>query len=256
MVDIQNQIPEYGIPIDNVGIDGLLYPVTVLDKQNKSQRVTAKVSMSVNLPENFRGTHMSRFVEILNQYRDMVTYEQLGEILNTMQKVFKSKSSNFNACFPYFIEKTAPVSGISSLLPVDVEFTGRLEQAHYDFMLTVKTPVTILCPCSKEISERGAHNQRAVVSISVRFSSFVWIEELVEIAESSASAPIFSLIKRPDEKHLTELAYDNPRFVEDIVRMAAHRLLSMEHIKYFRVYVESQESIHSHTAFSVIEHKR
>ena len=252
MKDVQSQRPDQEIKINMVGIKSLKYPIKILDRTNKYRDTVATVSMFVDLPEKYRGTHMSRFVEILNKYRGEIAYKELKPVLMEMKEVFSASCAHLSMRFPYFILKRAPVSGEESLL----EYTGFFEAWYsdsYKFILGASVPVTLVCPCSKEISDRGAHNQRAIITIKVEYREFVWLEELIEIAEQSASAPVYSLLKRPDEKFVTEKAYDNPKFVEDVVRDIARKLLDDSRITYFKVEAESSESIHNHNAYAMIE---
>ena len=252
MKDVQSQRPDQEIKINMVGIKSLKYPIKILDRTNKYQDTVATVSMFVDLPEKYRGTHMSRFVEILNKYRGEIAYKELKPVLMEMKEIFSASCAHLSMRFPYFILKRAPVSGEESLL----EYTGFFEAWYsdsYKFVLGASVPVTLVCPCSKEISDRGAHNQRAIITIKVEYKEFVWLEELIEIAEQSASSPVYSLLKRPDEKFVTEKAYDNPKFVEDVVRDIARRLLDDSRITYFKVEAESSESIHNHNAYAMIE---
>ncbi len=253
MNDVQREKPKHEIPIDRVGIADLRYPIKVLDRQNTYQQTVADVSMSVELPRSYRGTHMSRFVSVLEKHRGEITYKTAKLILTDMLETFCAERAHLDLTFDYFIDKKAPVTGLSSYIDVPSSFSSTLNSAgDFDFILGAEIPVQTLCPCSKEISDRGAHNQRAMIELKIRFDSFVWIEELVAIAERSASAPIYTLLKRPDEKYVTEQAYDNPRFVEDVVRNLANALKSDERITWYRAKVRSIESIHTHTAFAVI----
>ncbi|MFP4459260.1 MAG: GTP cyclohydrolase FolE2 [Candidatus Zixiibacteriota bacterium] len=251
MNDVQNESPSHKIAIDRVGVRNLRYPIIVLDRSNEKQQTVASVSMFVDLPESYRGTHMSRFIEILNRHRGKMTSDQVAMVTKEMQDVFNASQAHFKVEFDYFIEKKAPVTGHDSLLSIDCFFEGNRGD-DYHFILGVRVPVLTLCPCSKEISDRGAHNQRAYVDIQVEFEEFIWIEELVEVAEQSASAPIYPLIKRPDEKFITELAFDNPVFVEDLARNIAKVLDSDKRIYAYKIQVESHESIHTHNAFACI----
>lgn len=252
MIDVQNEKPGFEYPINMVGIRKLMYPIRVLDRQNGHQLTVAEISMFVDLPKNFRGTHMSRFVEILNKFRCQMTYEEVRLILIDMKESFDAESAHIYLDFPYFIEKSAPITNSKGLLEYKAFFRASLDGG-FTFELGVMVPITTLCPCSKEISERGAHNQRAIVKICIKFNEFVWIEELIECAESSASAQVYPILKRPDEKFVTEMAYDNPRFVEDIVREVAKKLLGDKRILSFKVEAESAESIHNHNAYAMIE---
>jgi GTP cyclohydrolase I len=219
--------------------------------------------MSVNLPHQFKGTHMSRFVEILNKHRGEVTMRTIPEILHDLKKHLKAESARVELTFSYFIEKKAPVSKAKGLMEYECRFVGESNAKENDFIFGVKVPVTSLCPCSKAMSEYGAHNQRGYVDIDVRSTKdadgnmqFIWIEELIEIAEQSASAPVYSVLKRADEKFVTEQAYDNPVFVEDIVRNVALRMKQDLRVAWFQVKAVNQESIHNHSAFAKIEWAR
>jgi len=252
MNDIQLERPEHEIPINQVGVRNLSYPIRVLDKTNEFQNTIADVTMLVDLPKQYRGTHMSRFIEILNKYKGEFAYKEVRPLLEELKVIFDAQCAHLSLSFPYFIEKAAPVSGAKSFLEYTAFFNSTLNDV-FHFELGVKVPVSILCPCSKEISDFGAHNQRAEITIVIEFSDFVWIEELVEIAESSASSPLYTLLKRTDEKFVTEHAYDNPCFVEDVVRRVAQKLLDDSRIKKFRVETISFESIHNHNAFALLE---
>jgi GTP cyclohydrolase I len=263
MKDVQNHPDTREIPIDRVGVCDLRYPITVMDRENRQQSTTARLSMSVNLPREFKGTHMSRFIEILNAHRGEITMRTLPTILQELKDRLDAESAHIEVEFPYFLERCAPVSGARSLMDYECVFTGEINGATSDFVLTVRIPVTSLCPCSKAISEYGAHNQRGLVTVEIRSRpgqgptpELVWIEELVAFAEASASAPLYPLLKREDERHVTMQAYDNPAFVEDIVRDVAIRLQNDERIIWFRVHALNQESIHNHNAFAQIAWSR
>lgn len=253
MKDVQKESPRHKLPINMAGIKGLRYPIRVLDRKNRHQDTVALVNMFVDLPRHYRGTHMSRFVEILNKYRGEITYKKLRPILESMKRAFSAKCAHLSMEFPYFVEKRSPKSKILSLMEYTAFFEASMENGDFFFELGVVVPITTLCPCSREISDCGAHNQRAYVTIRVSMSKFVWIEELIELAENSASAPVFSILKRPDEKIITEQAYQNPRFVEDVARHIANELILDGRIGKFRVEVESIESIHNHNAYAMIE---
>ena len=260
MHDTQSQGDNRCIPIDMVGVSDLRYPITVLDRDHEIQHTVASLSMSVNLPHHFKGTHMSRFIEILNEHRGEVTMRTLPQILHAMKNRLEADSAHIEVHFPYFLERSAPVSGARALVDYECFFTGESNGNHDGFILGVKVPVTSLCPCSKSISDYGAHNQRGYMTIEVRSvphetgkPTIIWIEELIEIAENSASAPVYALLKRADERHVTMQAYDNPVFVEDMVRNAATRLQSDERIAWFRVKAVNQESIHNHSAFAQLQ---
>lgn len=263
MVDVQSHLDGRRIPIDQVGVSDLRYPIIVLDQLSEKQQTTANISMSVSLPHQFKGTHMSRFVEILNKHRGEVTMRTLPDILHDLKKHLKAESARVELTFSYFIEKKAPVSKAKGLMEYECRFIGESTAKEDDFIFGVKVPVTSLCPCSKAMSEYGAHNQRGYVDIDVRSTrdadgnmQFIWIEELIEIAEQSGSAPVYSILKRADEKYVTEQAYDNPVFVEDIVRNVAVRMKQDPRVAWFQVKVVNQESIHNHSAFARIEWMR
>ncbi|MDD4871469.1 MAG: GTP cyclohydrolase FolE2 [Kiritimatiellae bacterium] len=254
--DIQNSIDVRRTPVQKVGIRNLRYPILVLDRRNASQDTVATINMFVDLPHRFKGTHMSRFVEIINHCRGRVSVHQIGNILKTMIKKFESVTAHIDIRFPYFIEKSAPVSGAKSLMDYDCAFLAAMDAKKkrnpLDLILEVAVPVTTLCPCSKEISKYGAHNQRSKITIQVRTLKLVWLEDLIEIAESAASAPLYSLLKREDEKSVTETAYKNPRFAEDIVRSVAVRLRADPRISWYQVETENFESIHNHNAYALV----
>jgi len=261
--DVQSSHDHRNIPIDQVGVSDLCYPITVLDREQGKQHTVARLTMSVNLPHHFKGTHMSRFIEVLNKHRGEVTMNTIPTILADLKEVLHAESARVEVVFPYFLERAAPVSGAKALMDYECTFVGEANGGNEDFVLGVRVPVTSLCPCSKEISEYGAHNQRGCVAIEVRGvrgedgrSSLIWIEELVEVAEQCASAPVYPLLKRPDERHVTMQAYDNPQFVEDIVRDVAVRLQEDPRVAWFRVEAVNQESIHNHTAFARVERAR
>ena len=261
--DLQTTRDTRGLEIDQVGVSDLQYPITVLDRDQRRQETVATVSLSVSLPHHFKGTHMSRFIEILNRHRGEITMRTLSAILADMRRLLEARRSHIDLRFPYFISKAAPVTGARALMDYECTFSAESAGRKQDFVLGVAVPVKSLCPCSKQISDYGAHNQRGVVAMSVRMvadrrgmPALVWIEELVEIAERSGSAPVYPLLKRADERHVTMQAYDNPRFVEDIVRNVAQQLRRDRRITWFRVRVENQESIHNHSAFAVIERDR
>ncbi|MBW7957200.1 MAG: GTP cyclohydrolase I FolE2 [Deltaproteobacteria bacterium] len=252
--DVQAE-PDYRqIPIDKVGVKDIRYPIVVLDRKNKFQHTVASISMYVDLPHQFKGTHMSRFVEILNEHRGELTVKNFPQILEKMKVKLTASTAHLEVEFPYFIEKSAPVSKSKGMMEYRCRYLGVLG-AERDFMLEVEVPVSTLCPCSKEISERGAHNQRGKVKVGVRFKGFVWLEDIIAAVERSASSPVYSLLKRPDEKYVTERAYDNPMFVEDVVREVAINLGRIKKLKWFRVEAENWESIHNHSAYAFLEKK-
>ena len=253
IADVQNAPDTRRIAIDRVGIKAIRHPIKVADKDGGVQHTVAVFNMYVNLPHNFKGTHMSRFVEILNDNEREISVESFENILQTMMLKLETSSGHIEMTFPYFVDKSAPISGVRSLLDYEVTFIGEIKDANYEFTMKVVVPVTSLCPCSKKISEYGAHNQRSHVTISVCTNSFVWIEDVIRIAETQASCELYGLLKRPDEKYVTEKAYDNPKFVEDIVRDVAEVLNKDSRIDAYVVESENFESIHNHSAYALIE---
>jgi GTP cyclohydrolase I len=252
--DIQSSYDDRNIHIDKVGIKNLRLPVVVKDRGRIRQNTIADVNFYVDLPHHFKGTHMSRFVEILNEYRDSFDITRLEEILKTARKKLRALKAHLELTFPYFIEKPAPVTGSPGLIDYECTISAAGNGNNkIDVVATVRVPVTTLCPCSKEISRRGAHNQRSIVTLSVRTNRFVWLEELIRIVEEQASCEVYSLLKREDEKYVTEKAYDNPAFVEDIVRAVTEKLSNDSRIDWFTVESENQESIHNHNAYAYIE---
>jgi GTP cyclohydrolase I len=252
MPDMQKARDERRIAIDKVGVKDIRYPIVVLDKNRDRQQTVARINMYVDLPHHFKGTHMSRFIEILNQYHGQVSIDRMNSMLRDMKKYLEASCAHLELDFPYFIEKQAPVSGARSLMEYQCHMQGSLGE-DYDFVLGVTVPMTSLCPCSKEISARGAHNQRSAVKVEIRYSDHIWLEDLVAWIEECGSAPVFALLKREDEKALTEKAYDNPMFVEDVVRAVTQRLLNVPEITWFRVACENFESIHNHSAYAMVE---
>ena len=253
IADVQNMADTRHLVIHKVGIKSIRHPVHVKDKSMGVQHTIATFNMYVRLPHNFKGTHMSRFVEILNHHGREISVESFESILREMVDKLEAESGYIEMSFPYFVNKTAPVSGVQSLLDYDVTFIGEINNGEYHFTMKVLVPVTSLCPCSKKISERGAHNQRSHVTITARTKSSVWIEEVIRYAEEHASCELYGLLKRPDEKFVTERAYDNPKFVEDIVRDVAGELNRDERIEAYVVESENFESIHNHSAYALIE---
>ena len=249
--DVANERPEAEIPIDRVGVKGVRLPVRVLDRERDHQDTIATVDMFVDLPAHFRGTHMSRFVEILYVYRDNVNYRTMAYILREMVARFDAARAHIAISFPYFVEKAAPASGDKSFLEVRARFIGDFVD-RYRFSLGVTVPVANLCPCSKEISDAGAHNQRGDVYVELESRHIIWIEEVVAWAEEAASAPLFALLKREDEKAVTETAYGRPRFVEDVVRHLADELEKDKRVASYRVECTNYESIHQHDAYAAI----
>ncbi|WDC83697.1 GTP cyclohydrolase FolE2 [Caloramator sp. mosi_1] len=251
MKDVQNERDFRNIPLKHVGINNLKWPVVVKDKRNGTQNTIAKVALSVDLPHFQRGTHMSRFVEVIKELKS-VSPKDIEAMLTDLKEKLDAQVAHCRMEFDYFISKPSPVTQIESPYDVQCAFEAT-KNSEFDFILEVKVPVTTLCPCSKEISEFGAHNQRATVDIKIKTDKMIWIEDIVNVAEESASTPVFSLLKRKDEKWVTEKAYLNPRFVEDVAREVAIRLEGIKEIKWYSVCVESIESIHNHNAFAYTE---
>lgn len=258
--DVQNQPAERRIDIDKVGINHLRFPIVVLDRQEERQHTVATLSMSVSLPHHFKGTHMSRFIEVLHAHEGEVTMRTLPAILHELRAKLEAEEAHIEVAFPYFLHRAAPETGATALMGYDCRFVGEVNAEGDDFRVGVTVPVTTLCPCSKAVSEYGAHNQRGYVSLDVRpvrvadgGRAFIWIEELIEVAEGSGSSPVYPLLKRPDERAVTMRAYENPVFVEDIVRHAASALEGDARVAWFRVEAENHESIHSHNVFAEIE---
>ena len=237
------------LPIDQVGISSLRAPIVVWDKARRQQSTVASLSMSVGLPAEVKGTHMSRFVEVLGDYRGELSLRTVPDLLAAVQRRLGARDAYLSAAFPYFLERRAPVSGAVSLMDYDCRFEAGLRGDVLDFVLGVRVPVTTLCPCSKSISDYGAHNQRGLVDVRLRFEGMVWIEDVVEAVEGCASAPLYALLKREDEKHLTERAYENPRFVEDLLREVVLALRALPGVRWLEVRAENLESIHNHSAW-------
>ena len=253
MHDTQSQSDDREVPLDQVGVSDLRYPISVLDRERGKQETVANLSLSVALPHHHKGTHMSRFVEVLNQHRGELTMHTLPGLLHDLKERLDAESARVEVTFPYFLER----------IDYECTFIGEANGAVRDFLLGVKVPVTSVCPCSKAISDYGAHNQRGTIEIVVRGEgadrgepALIWIEELIEAAEQSASAPVYALLKRADERHVTMQAYDNPVFVEDMVRGVAVRLREDPRVAWFSVHAINHESIHNHSAFAKTEWAR
>lgn len=255
IVDIQNQKDTRNIDIDKVGVKNIKYPITVLDKSKGRQHTVASINMYVNLPHQFKGTHMSRFIEILNEFRGQIDIKNFSIILTELKKYLDADSAHMEMEFSYFMEKEAPVSKSKSLMEYKCCLYGSVRESK-DLMVEVMVPITTVCPCSKEISEHGAHNQRGEVRVRVRFKKFIWIEDIIKLVEDSASSDVYSVLKRADEKYVTEKAFDNPMFVEDVVRTVASKLSADGNITWFSVDAENFESIHNHSAYAYIERNK
>ena len=253
--DVQAHADTRRLPINRVGIKDIRHPVRVKDRSAGEQHTIATFNMYVSLPHNFKGTHMSRFVEILHAEREISVESFLG-MLRAMTARLEADTGHIEMSFPFFIMKKAPVSGVESLMDYTASLIGEHRHGHTEMQLRVAVPVTSLCPCSKRISEYGAHNQRSRVTITATLRSHMWIEELIAIAESEASCELYGILKRPDEKYVTEHAYDNPKFVEDLVRDVATRLNDDERVAAYVVEAENFESIHNHSAHARIERNK
>nr|VFK24575.1 MAG: GTP cyclohydrolase I [Candidatus Kentron sp. LPFa] len=251
--DVQGSPDLRRIPIQKVGIKGIRHPVQVRDRANSVQHTIATFNMYVNLPHNFKGTHMSRFVEILNNHEYEITVESFMRMLFEMTNILDARSGQIEMSFPYFVNKEAPASKVRSLMDYGVTLTGKLHDNTPNLYIKVVVPVTSLCPCSKEISDYGAHNQRSHATIEVRTRTFVWIEELIDLVENEASSQLYGLLKRRDEKFVTEYAFNNPKFVEDMVRDVAQKLNQDDRIDSYVVESENFESIHNHSAYALVE---
>ena len=253
LTDIQQERDDRKLPIDKVGVRNLRFPIRIRDKAHAHQDTIATLGMYVDLPHQFKGTHMSRFIEVLNAHGSVVHVENIPDILAAMQETLDSQTAHLEMEFPFFLEKPAPVTGKTGLMDYEARFEATANGNEIDFVLEVRAKVTTLCPCSKSISAHGAHNQRGEVRVQLRSSETVWIEDVIELIEASASSELYSLLKRPDEKYVTERAYENPVFVEDLVRDVALRLNDHPHVSWYKVEAENFESIHNHNAFASIE---
>jgi GTP cyclohydrolase I len=251
--DVQSAPDSRKLAIDQVGIKAIRHPIRIMERGGGVQHTVATFNMTVSLPHHFKGTHMSRFVEILSAQERELTVDSFKGMLREMVERLEAAAGKIEMSFPYFIEKAAPVSGVRSLMDYEITFISEIREGRQCFAMKVLVPVTSLCPCSKKISERGAHNQRSHVTVTAHTSDFVWIEEIVDLVEKQASSELYGLLKRPDEKYVTERAYDNPKFVEDMVRDVAAILNLDERVTRFVVESENFESIHNHSAYALIE---
>lgn len=253
MYDVSMEKDRRGISIQKVGVKNVHLPLQIRRKENGYQNVVGDIDMTVELPHHYRGTHMSRFLEILSCWNEKpISWRELKQMLREAQEKLDAERADIHLKFKYFIAKKAPVTGIESQLDYNCDFIARMEGDQCFFTLGLEIPVLTLCPCSKEISERGAHNQRGMVRLKVQFNpgNFIWIEDLVNLVEKQASSPIYPLLKREDEKYVTEHSYDNPKFVEDLLRDVVIALREDNRIKWFDVESESFESIHNHSAYA------
>jgi GTP cyclohydrolase I len=253
MPDVQSTPDTRQIPIQRVGVKAVRHPLTVRTQSGEVQPTVGMWNLDVHLPADQKGTHMSRFVALLEENKAPLEVATLRTLLAVMLEKLEAVAGRIEVSFPYFVNKTAPVSGVQSLLDYEVTLTGETRNGVTRLFLKVLVPVTSLCPCSKKISQYGAHNQRSHVTINAELSADVAVEELVRIAEEEASCELWGLLKRPDEKFVTERAYENPKFVEDLVRDVAQRLNADERICAYVLEAENFESIHNHSAYAVIE---
>jgi len=266
MPDVQNQADNREVPLSKVGVKGLEYPIRVLDKEKKIQHTTAKADLFADLPHHFKGTHMSRFVEIFHCYREDLSMHRFLEMLKNVQEDLQAQSAYGSLAFPYFVEKKAPVSLLPGIVAYQCRYRGRVSKnrelsesrldpraSEKNFSVAISVPVNTVCPCSKAISERGAHNQRGIVTVELENGPFFWIEDIITLVESSSSSPVYSLVKREDEKYITENAYDNPKFVEDLVRDVYIKIKDLNQFMSFSVEAENFESIHNHSAYAFAE---
>lgn len=252
--DTQNERDDRDLAIDRVGVKGIRFPIEVSDKGGSVQRTVATVAMTVDLPAHFKGTHMSRFVEALHAHGGCLNVQSMVGLPREILQRLEASRAHVEFQFPFFRSKEAPVTGRPGLVDYEVKFEVEADASGViDFIVTVVVPVATLCPCSKAISDRGAHNQRGLVTYAVRFSEPIWLEDLIALVERSASCELYSVLKRPDEKAVTERAYDNPVFVEDLVRNVASRSNAHSDITWYRVEAENFESIHNHNAYAMIE---
>ncbi|MBI1371957.1 MAG: GTP cyclohydrolase I FolE2 [Phycisphaera sp.] len=252
LTDVQASADTRQVPIDKVGVKGITYPIKLRTPDGGEQHTVARVNMYVSLPHHQKGTHMSRFLEVLNEHAQEIDPTDIMAICHDIKHRLNAADAHLELSFTYFINKKAPVTASPGLMDYEVTFEAS-SNAHDDFVMTVKVPATSLCPCSKTISNYGAHNQRCIIEASVRFKGMLWIEELVEVVESAASCEVYSVLKRPDEKHVTEEAYDHPKFVEDIVRDLALKLDDDDRLTWYMINSENFESIHNHNAYAMIE---
>jgi GTP cyclohydrolase I len=253
LADCQSQQDERLLRINRVGIKGLRYPIQFSNKSSQIQSTIATISLTVDLPAHVKGTHMSRFVEVLNKDGRVIEGQNLTRLVRQLRDRLDAGSAEIEIDFPYFIEKAAPISGQKALVDYNVKLNAIACGSKISHTVIVTVPVTTLCPCSKAISEYGAHNQRGYVTVTAHGEETIWVDDLIALIEASASSEIFALLKRPDEKHVTEQAYQNPVFVEDLVRNIALRLNTRTEIESYKVEAENMESIHNHSAYACIE---
>ena len=253
MVDVQGSADERRIPLQKVGVKNLRYPVTVLDKEHGTQPTIARVDIFASLPHHYKGTHMSRFIEVFNNHYTDIQMPTFLDMLEEVRKALEAETAFAEVSFPYFMKKGAPVTGQTSMMSYTCKYIGSVGTRDRSFYVGIEAPVQTVCPCSKEISDRGAHNQRGTVRVKVKLGDFFWIEDVIRIIEESASSGLYTLLKREDERWVTEHAYDNPVFVEDVVRNVCVGIEWLDHFPWFSVEAENAESIHNHEAYAYVE---
>jgi GTP cyclohydrolase IB len=252
--DVHSERDTRRLALDRAGVKGLRYPICVLDRARGLQHTVAEIDMSVSVPHKRKGAHMSRFVELLNRHRREIDIRKFRSLCSELRKDHDADAAHVSVRFPYFVEKKAPVTGSVGLVDYTCTFGASVSRDDHDLWVELEVPVTTLCPCSKAISDHGAHNQRSLASVRVWFAKFFWIEDLIALVEDSASCDLYALLKRPDEKYVTERAYDRPRFVEDLVREVGTRLRADKNFRRWEVEAESFESIHAHSAYATLKH--
>lgn len=253
MVDVQSMKDERRIPIQKVGVKGVRYPITLRDKTAQIQHTTAVVNLYADLPHEFKGTHMSRFIEVFEEFRSDLSMPNFLGMLQKIRAELEAETAYSDIHFPYFIQKAAPVSGQTSIMSYDCSYEGKVSAVGHSFIAGVTVPVQTVCPCSKAISSQGAHNQRGLVTLKVALGPFFWFEDMIAIVEDSASSDLYTLLKREDEKYVTERSYDRPRFVEDLVREVYLKVDRLGKFPKFSVEAENFESIHNHSAYAFVE---
>ena len=253
MTDVQSQRDVRKIAINKVGVKNLRHPIVVLDKVNGRQPTVATINMYADLDSSLKGTHMSRFIEVFDEYHGNFSMKAFLNMLDHIVEALDAQRAYAEVTFPYFIEKAAPVSGVRSMMDYVCQYIGEVGRNAREFYVGIHVPVTTVCPCSRDISDRGAHNQRGIVRVRLRYSTLFWIEDIIRLIEESASNELFTLLKREDEKHITEHAFDHPRFVEDLVREVTRKLEQDGRFSWFSVEAENFESIHNHNAYAYVE---
>jgi len=253
MKDVQNQHDERRIEIQKVGVKHVKYPIVVLDKKNRTQQTVATINMYADLPHEFKGTHMSRFIDVVNEYYVDISMHNFFEMLGKVRRLLDARRAYTEVIFPYFIEKQAPISGERSMMEYVCEYVGEVSDQYEHLYVGIQVPIATVCPCSLEISDQGAHNQRGIVRVKLLFDTFFWIEDVISIVEQSGSSEVYTLLKREDEKYITEQAFKRPRFVEDVVREVTQKLEATGDFRWFSVEAENFESIHNHSAYAYVE---